>query len=42
VFLFLFAFTVAYVSWREYARYQGKMARQEQELLGPKRDGSSA
>jgi F0F1-type ATP synthase assembly protein I len=42
VFLFLFAFTVAYVSWREYVRYQGKMARQEQELLGPKRDRSPA
>jgi F0F1-type ATP synthase assembly protein I len=42
VFLFLFAFTVAYVSWREYTRYQGKMARQEHELLGPKRDRGPA
>jgi len=38
VFLFLFAFTVGYVSWREYTRYQSKMARQEQQLLGPKPD----
>ena len=42
VFLFLFAFTVAYVSWREYTRYQHRMAHQEQELLGPKRDRSPA
>ncbi len=35
VFLVLFSFTVAYVSWREYHRYQDKMARQEQELLRP-------
>jgi hypothetical protein len=42
VFLFLFTFTVAYVSWREYTRYQDRMARQEQELLGPKRDRSPA
>ena len=36
VFLFLFAFTVAYVSWREYTRYQARMDHQERELLGPK------
>jgi F0F1-type ATP synthase assembly protein I len=34
--LFLFVFTVLYVSWREYTRYQARMAGQEQELLGPK------
>jgi F0F1-type ATP synthase assembly protein I len=32
--LFLFAFTVGYVSWREYTRYTAKMHRQERELLG--------
>jgi F0F1-type ATP synthase assembly protein I len=40
--LFLFAFTVIYVSWREYARYQTKMGLQEQELLGPKDRRGSA
>jgi F0F1-type ATP synthase assembly protein I len=34
--LFLFAFTVVYVSWREYTRYQQRMADQEHELLSPK------
>jgi F0F1-type ATP synthase assembly protein I len=32
--LFLFVFTVAYVSWREYTRYSSRMDRQERELLG--------
>lgn len=36
--LFLFVFTVGYVSWRQYTTYEAKMSRQEQELLGPKRD----
>lgn len=34
LFLFLFVFTVAYVSWREYHRYQARMDRQEHDLLG--------
>ncbi len=34
--LFLFVFTVAYVSWREYTRYQQRMGEQERELLSPK------
>ncbi|MEQ1785846.1 MAG: AtpZ/AtpI family protein [Acidimicrobiales bacterium] len=34
LFLFLFVFTIGYVSWREYTRYTAKMGRQEQELLG--------
>ena len=38
VFLFLFAFTIAYVSWREYTRYTARMNRQEHELLAPKQD----
>jgi len=37
--LFLFVFTIGYVSWREYTAYTAKMSRQEQELLGPKHDG---
>jgi F0F1-type ATP synthase assembly protein I len=41
-FLFLFVFTVAYVSWREYTEYQGNMDRQQQELLAPKRDRGAA
>jgi F0F1-type ATP synthase assembly protein I len=32
--LFLFVFTVGYVSWREYTRYSSRMDRQERELLG--------
>jgi len=36
--LFLFAFTVGYVSWREYNRYTAKMDRQERELLGAPSD----
>ena len=35
VFLFLFTFTVGYVSWRNYTTYQIKMRDQERELLGP-------
>ena len=41
VFLFLFAFTIGYVAWRQYTTYQAKMTRQEHELLGPKRDGGT-
>jgi F0F1-type ATP synthase assembly protein I len=40
--VFLFVFTVGYVSWREYTRYQARMADQEQELLGPKTRGTAA
>jgi F0F1-type ATP synthase assembly protein I len=32
--LFLFVFTVGYVSWREYTRYNAKMREQERSLLG--------
>ena len=38
--VFLFAFTVVYVSWREYTRYQARMADQERELLAPKVPGA--
>ncbi len=38
--VFLFAFTVVYVSWREYTRYQARMADQERELLAPKAPGA--
>ena len=37
-FLFLFAFTVSYVSWKQFSAYGATMRRQEQELLGPKRE----
>jgi F0F1-type ATP synthase assembly protein I len=37
--VFLFSFTVVYVSWREYSRYQARMAEQERELLAPKVPG---
>jgi F0F1-type ATP synthase assembly protein I len=40
--VFLFVFTVGYVSWREYTRSQARMADQEQELLGPKTRGTAA
>ena len=36
-FLFLFLFTVSYVSWKQYKGYNTTMQRQERELLGPKR-----
>lgn len=36
--LFLFVFTVGYVSWREYNRYTAKMHRQEHDLLGGPHD----
>lgn len=41
-FLFLFVFTVAYVSWRQYMTYEAKMRHQEQELLGPNADRRTA
>jgi F0F1-type ATP synthase assembly protein I len=37
VFIALFAFTIGYVSWREYGRYEAKMQREEQALFGPHR-----
>jgi len=36
--LFLFVFTVGYVSWREYTRYTARMDQQQHELLGDTRD----
>jgi F0F1-type ATP synthase assembly protein I len=33
-FIVLFAFTIGYVSWREYHRYVAKMGREEQALFG--------
>ena len=39
--VFLFVFTVVYVSWREYTRYQARMAAEERDLLSPKASGSS-
>jgi len=36
--VFLFVFTLGYVSWREYVRYSARMSRHEQDLLGPARD----
>lgn len=39
LFLFLFLFTVSYVSWKQYKGYNTTMQRQERELLGRKRTG---
>ncbi len=36
--LFLFVFTIGYVSWREYSRYTARMDQQQRELLGDARD----
>lgn len=36
--LFFFAFTIGYVSWREYTAYGAKMTRHESDLLGSPRD----
>ena len=40
-FLVLFAFTIGYVSWKQYVGYQARMQAHEQELLGhpTRRDG---
>jgi F0F1-type ATP synthase assembly protein I len=38
--LVLFAFTMTYVAWKQFRSYDTTMRRQEQELLGPKSDGS--
>ena len=37
--VFLFAFTVVYVSWREYTRYKLRMDEHQQQLFGPRREG---
>ena len=34
--VFLFLFTLGYVVWRQYTKYQDAMAREEHKLLGPK------
>jgi hypothetical protein len=34
----LFAFTMVYVAWKQFAAYDTTMRRQEQELLGPRPD----
>jgi F0F1-type ATP synthase assembly protein I len=39
--LVLFAFTMGYVAWKQFTIYDTTMRRQEQELLGPKADGTS-
>ncbi len=36
VFLFLFAFTIGYVSWKQYKGYNDAMQREEQALFGPR------
>jgi hypothetical protein len=35
-FLVLFAFTIGYVSWKQYVAYQARMAVHERELFGPR------
>ncbi len=40
--LFLFVFTIGYVSWREYTRYAARMDEQQHELLGGTRDRGAA
>ncbi|MDP1821373.1 MAG: AtpZ/AtpI family protein [Acidimicrobiales bacterium] len=42
IFIVLFVFTIAYVSWKQYRVYDAKMQRQEHDLLGPKRDRGAA
>ena len=37
----LFLFTFCYVAWREYTRYQLRMDRHQQQLLGGTRDGEA-
>ena len=39
--LFFFLFTLTYVAWREYTKYQLRMERHEQELLAPRRPGKA-
>jgi F0F1-type ATP synthase assembly protein I len=38
----LFAFTLGYVAWKQYALYQQSMDHHERKLLGPKSDGADA
>ncbi|MGQ0830794.1 MAG: AtpZ/AtpI family protein [Microthrixaceae bacterium] len=40
--LFLFVFTVGYVSWKQYLAYDARMRRQEHDLLGRPTDRSRA
>ena len=40
-FLFLFLFTVGYVSWKQYTLYGATMRREEHDLLGHKRTGGT-
>lgn len=34
LFVFLFVFTVSYVSWKQYLSYAAKMRRQEESIVG--------
>jgi hypothetical protein len=36
-FLVLFAFTIGYVSWKQYVGYQARMQAHERDLFGPRR-----
>lgn len=38
VLVFLFVFTVCYVSWKQYVAYDSKMRSQESKLFGPRTD----
>ena len=38
IFIFLFAFTVVYVSWKQFSGYTATMERKQRDLLGPPRD----
>ena len=40
--IFFFLFTMSYVAWRQYVTYTAKMTRQESELLGPRRNGTTS
>jgi F0F1-type ATP synthase assembly protein I len=35
-FIFLFAFTILYVSWKQYVAYAANMDRHQRELFGPR------
>jgi len=41
VFLVLFAFTLGYLSWKQYVLYRGRMEAEEQQLLGGRRSGGT-
>ena len=40
--VFLFAFTLAYVVWKQHALYSAKMDQQQRDLLAPKSDRKAA